>query len=86
MVKTIVEALEGYEDIYELVNQKVVNFEARKAEAIEKAIAEVEERFAEERGRLERALAEVSVTKEIEVEDEVEPEVPAEETSTEVVE
>lgn len=72
MVKTVVKALEGFEDIFGLLNDKKANLDARKDEAIKVAIAEVEERFAEYANRIDKALAEVSVTEEIEVPDEVE--------------
>lgn len=72
MVKTVVKALEGFEDIFGLLNDKKANLDARKEEAIKVAIAEVEERFAEDANRIDKALAEVSVTEEIEVPDEVE--------------
>ena len=70
MVKTIVEPLEGFEDIFDELNAKKAGLEADKAVAIEQAIAEVDAKFVEKLDRIEKALATVSEAKEIEVEDE----------------
>lgn len=74
MIKTILEARAGYEDIFEALNAKKVNFEENKQKAIEEAIAKVEAQFAEEKDRIDRALEVVAVSVEIEVEDETEEE------------
>lgn len=72
MVKTVVKALEGFEDIFELIRVKKERLGFEKEEAIKVAIAEVEARFAADADRLDKALADVSVTEEIEVPDEIE--------------
>lgn len=72
MVKTVVKALEGFEDIFELIRAKQERLGFEKDEAIKVAIAEVDARFAADADRLDKALADVSVTEEIEVPDEIE--------------
>ena len=85
MIKTEVKALEGFETIFDELNAKKANHEADKQVAIQEAIAQVEEKFAENAGRIDRAIAEVSVTVEIEVPDEELTEEVSEEVAPETV-
>ena len=87
MVKTIVEPLEGFEDIFDELNAKKAGLEAEKAAAVEQALAEVDAKFVEKLDRIENALATVSEAKEIEVEnEEVVEEVVEDEVAEEVAE
>lgn len=71
MIKTEVKALEGFEKMYDELNEMKANLDAQKAHDIEIAIAQVEEKYAEKSAKIDEILAGVSVTVEVEVEDEV---------------
>lgn len=88
MVKTIVEPLEGFEDIFDELNAKKAGLEEEKTAAIEQALAEVDAKFVEKLNRIDRALETVSQVSEVEVEDEAEvaEEVVEGEVAEEVVE
>lgn len=89
MIKTVVKALEGFEKQFNEINEMKANLEKDKEVAIQAAIAEVEEKFVEKSERLDKVLALVSVTEEIEVPDEEEPSVTedtAQEVQTDVIE
>lgn len=83
MLKKVVKALEGFEDLYDKVSEMKENLEAEKQEAIKIAVAEVEERYAEKSAKIDEVFAQVSETEEVEVPDE---EVVAEPVSEEVSE
>lgn len=80
MFKTVVKALEGFEKLYDEVSEMKANLEAEKENAKEVAIAEVEAKYAEKSAKIDELFAKVSVTEEIEIEDEVTEEVVSEET------
>ena len=71
MIKTIVKPLEGFEKMFDDLNEMKANLDAEKADAIAVAIAEVEARFSNKSERIEKALEMVSETEEIEVPEEV---------------
>lgn len=75
MIKTEVKALEGFEKMYDELNEMKANLDAQKAHDIEIAVAQVEEKYAEKSAKIDEILAGVSVTVEVEVEDEVAEEV-----------
>lgn len=70
MVKQEVKALEGFEQEFELISAKKANLEEEKRCEIEKAIAEVEEKFVVRAKKLDEVLADVSEIVEIEIPDE----------------
>ena len=74
MVKQERVTREGYEEIVEILNNKKANIDAKKEEAIKKAIEEIDEKFAQEVTRIETLLEAATEIKEIEVPDEVEAE------------
>lgn len=78
MLKTVVKADDGLEDLFDKISEMKANLEIEKQEAIKVAIAEVEAKYAELSAKYERLFAEVSKTVEIEVEDEIEDEVKTE--------
>lgn len=80
MIKTIVKAKEGFEELYDKVVEMKENHETDKNEAIKVAIAEVEAKFAEKADEIDKVLAELSTTEEVEVEDEVVEDVQVEQT------
>ena len=84
MIKTVVKALEGFELIFDELNVKKANLEAEKEIAIQEAIAQVKAKFAENAGRIDRAIEQVSETEEIEVPDEVVEEVSEEQVTEEI--
>lgn len=84
MLKKVVKALEGFEELYDKVSEMKANLEVEKEEAIKVAVAEVEERYAEKSAKIDEVFAQVSETEEIEVPDEEEVVEPvAEEVVTE---
>ena len=85
MIKTEVKALEGFENIFDELMAKKTSLDAEKEVAIQEAIAQVEERFVETAGRIDRAIEQVSVTEEIEVPDEELTEEVSEEVAPETV-
>lgn len=92
MLKKVVKALEGFEELYDKVSEMKANLEVEKEEAIKVAVAEVEERYAEKSAKIDEVFAQVSETEEIEVPDEeevVEPvaeeEVVTEDDATETI-
>lgn len=85
MIKTVVKALEGFEELFDKVNLMKANLEEEKQAAINKAIAEVEVQFVEKAQRIEKALESVSTTEEVEVPDEVEAVVSALDVEPEVI-
>lgn len=70
MTKTVVKAAQGFERLFDEVNEMRNNHEAEKEEAIKAAIADVEAKFAEKSAKLDELFAKVSETEEIEVPDE----------------
>lgn len=72
MLKKVVKALEGFEELYDKTSEMKANLEVEKEEAIKVAVAEVEERYAEKSAKIDEVFAQVSVTEEIEVPDEEE--------------
>lgn len=74
MVKQERVTREGYEEIVEILNNKKANIDAKKEEAVKKAIEEIDEKFAQEVARIETLLEAATEIKEIEVPDEVEAE------------
>lgn len=84
MLKTVVKALEGFEQEYELVSAKKANLEAEKQVAIDAAIAEVEARYELKSKKIDEVLAELSETYEVEVPDEEEVVEETAETTEEV--
>ena len=70
MVKQERVAREGYEEIVEILNNKKANIDAKKEEAVKKAIEEIDEKFAQEVARIETLLEEATEINEIEVPDE----------------
>ena len=70
MVKQERVAREGYEEIVEILNNKKANIDAKKEEAVKKAIEEIDEKFAQEVARIETLLEDATEIKEIEVPDE----------------
>lgn len=70
MVKQEVVALEGYEDIVAQLYAKRDNLEADKQDAIERAKAEVEAKYAEIFERIDNSIRALTVVNEIEVPDE----------------
>lgn len=85
MIKTEVKALEGFENIFDELMAKKTSLDEEKQVAIQAAIAQVEERFVETAGRIDRAIEQVSVTEEIEVPDEELTEEVSEEVAPETV-
>lgn len=75
MVKTIVKAKEGWEDVFELISRKKETFEAEFEQAKAVAIAEVEQRFASKRAEIENFFEQASEVEEIEEADDEEAEV-----------
>lgn len=72
MLKKVVKALEGFEELYDKVSEMKANLEVEKEEAIKVAVAEVEERYAEKSAKIDEVFAQVSETEEIKVPDEEE--------------
>ena len=72
MTKIIVKALEGFEKIFDELNEMKMNIEADKQTAYEEAMLKIDEEFAEKLDRIDRSLEVVSTTEEIEVPDEEE--------------
>ena len=66
MIKTEVKALEGFEKMYDELNEMKANLDAQKAHDIEIAIAQVEAKYAEKSAKIDEILAGVSVTVEVE--------------------
>lgn len=71
MYKTIVKPLEGFEKLFDELSEMRANHEAEKEKAIKVAVAEVEAKFADKSAKYDELFAKVSVTEEVEVEDEV---------------
>lgn len=74
MVKTVTTPIEGFENLYAELSEMQDKHEANKQAEIDRAVAAVEERYAEMSERIEKLKAEISVTEEIEVEEPVEAE------------
>ncbi len=72
MLKKVVKALEGFEELFDKISEMKANLEAEKEEAIKVAVAEVEERYAKKSAKIDEFFAGVSETEEIEVPDEEE--------------
>lgn len=70
MIKTIVEALEGFEQQFYELNEMKSNIEAEKEQAKIEALAEVDRKFEAKLNRIEKVLELVSESKEVEVPDE----------------
>lgn len=70
MLKKVVKALEGFEELYDKVSEMKANLEVEKEEAIKVAVAEVEERYAEKSAKIDEVFAQVSETEEVEEPDE----------------
>lgn len=70
MIKTIVEALEGFEQQFYELNEMKDNIEAEKEQAKIEALAEVDRKFEAKLNRIEKVLELVSESKEVEVPDE----------------
>lgn len=65
--KIIRVADKGLEDVYEVLVNRKANLENAKQEEIDKAIAEITERFAEDAEKIENCIKEVSHEEEVEV-------------------
>lgn len=74
MVKTVTTPIEGFENLYAELSEMQDKHEANKQAEIDRAVAAVEERYAEMSARIEKLKSEISVTEEIEVEEPLEAE------------
>lgn len=70
MTKTVVKALEGFEKMYDELNEMKANLEVEKEHEKEVAFAKIEEKYSDKSAKIDEILAGVSVTEEIEVPDE----------------
>ena len=70
MIKTIIEALEGFEQQFYELNEMKDNIEAEKEQAKIEALAEVDRKFEAKLNRIEKVLELVSEAKEVEFPDE----------------
>lgn len=70
MVEINIVAKEDFEEEFESLKNKIANIETNKQAEVEKAIAEIEEKYAGKLAKYKELFAEVSETIEVEVPDE----------------
>jgi len=75
MQKEVLVALEGFEDYFEYLSDKVANIETEKQEEIAKLVEEVDKKYEHKFEIYKKALSDVTDIKYEEVPDEVEEEV-----------
>ena len=70
MQKEIVVAKEGFEDIFELLNNKIAEIDAAKEAEVQESIKAIEEKYAVRLGEYTETLSTVSKVEVVEVPDE----------------